>query len=539
MNNETAPNARRLLWAGFFSIFAAGVGFGVRGAILVDWGKEFGFTQVELGEISGGGLIGFGIIIILGSLIADKVGYGKLMIFAFVMHVLSAVLQLCTSPIFNSFGQDGVYWSLFFAMIMFSIGNGTCEVVVNPMVATLFPNEKTHYLNILHAGWPGGLIVGGAIGYICTDIVKVHWVIQMSLFLVPVVIYGLMMLGQRLPRSEASEAGVSFTVMLAEFAAPMLLLLLFIHALVGYVELGTDSWITKITGNIMDSRGGGMLLFIYTSGLMFVLRFFGGPLEHAMSPLGLLFVCAVLATIGLTLFGQVQGVLLFVVAATIYGVGKTFFWPTMLAVVSERFPKGGALTLGAIGGVGALSAGLLGGPGIGFKQDYYASQQLKADAPATYGRYAADKPNSFLGIFHATGLDSAKVNLLNLDANIWRNESKNPGASREAADELQRTLKKLDQSKRPEQKELAAWWNVDKKYAHVDTEPIGSASLYGQRMALQLTAIVPAIMAVLYLFLILYFRVFHGGYKAVVIDEAKTMDQAMEKAMGTPGSAEA
>ncbi|HMC66137.1 MAG TPA: MFS transporter, partial [Gemmataceae bacterium] len=355
-------NARRLLWAGFFSIFAAGVGFGVRGSILVDWASQYGFTQKELGDISGGGLAGFGFIIIFGGIIADKLGYGKLMIFAFVMHVLSAALQMCTPLILDAFKREGVYWSLTIAMYMFSAGNGTCEVVVNPMVAALFPQQKTHYLNILHAGWPGGLITGGVIGYVFNDVFKVHWIIQMSLFLVPVAIYGLMMLGQHLPRSEASQAGVSFGTMLAEFAAPVLLLLLLIHAMVGYVELGTDSWIQKITGTITASRGTGVLLFIYTNILMFTLRFFAGPIEHRLSPLGLLFSCAVIAAIGLLFLGNAVGVILCLLAVTVYGVGKTFFWPTMLAVVSERFPKGGAVTLSAIGGVGMLSAGFLGSP---------------------------------------------------------------------------------------------------------------------------------------------------------------------------------
>src|SRR5438445_721407 len=130
MSNGTAPNAQRLLWAGFFSIFAAGVGFGVRGAILVDWARQFGFTQTELGDISGGGLWGFGLIVIAGCLLADKIGYGKLMIFAFVMHILSAALQLCTEPIYDHFKEEGVKTSLLCAIIMFSIANGTCEVVV-------------------------------------------------------------------------------------------------------------------------------------------------------------------------------------------------------------------------------------------------------------------------------------------------------------------------------------------------------------------------------------------------------------------------
>ena len=101
-SNSIAPNAYRLLWAGFMAILAAGVGFSIRGGILGDWGTQFGFTQSDLGNITGGGLTGFGIIILVGALIADKVGYGKLMIFAFIMHFLSAVVTLAATPIYNS-----------------------------------------------------------------------------------------------------------------------------------------------------------------------------------------------------------------------------------------------------------------------------------------------------------------------------------------------------------------------------------------------------------------------------------------------------
>src|SRR4029077_18641584 len=131
----------------------------------------------------------------------------------------------------------------------------------------------------------------------------------------------------------------------------------------------------------------GLLLFVYTSGLMFALRFFAGPIVHRISPLGLLFVSSILGFIGLQMLGGAETAILCVVAATVYACGKTFLWPTMLAVASERFPKGGAITIGALGGMGMLSAGLLGGPGIGFKQDYNASQKLKENSPAVYDRY--------------------------------------------------------------------------------------------------------------------------------------------------------
>lgn len=526
--NGITPNAKRLLFAGFMAILAAGVGFSIRGGILGDWGSQFGFTQTDLGKITGGGLTGFGIIILLGALIADWIGYGRLMIFAFIMHFLSAVLTLAATPIYNSMhGSDpeaakhAAFQCLFWGMFLFAIGNGTCEAVVNPLVATLYPKNKTHFLNILHAGWPAGLVAGG-LASVCM-VGKVRWEIQMALFLIPVILYGAMCLGQRFPKSEATVHGVSFgdrfkevgmigtfviclvlslwfRDLCADFGLPqylgfvaaaaillaagavmkfavgpaMLGVLLVAHALLGYVELGTDSWISNITGNILASRSNGLLLFVYTSSLMFVLRFCAGPIVHKISPLGLLFVGATCGAIGLTALGNAQSALFVVLAATIYGIGKTFLWPTMLAVVSERFPKGGAITIGAMGGIGMLSAGLLGGPGIGYNQDYYASNDLKSKAPAVYDQYKSPTKNTFLFFPEIQGLDGSKV-----------------GAVR-GKDAAART--------------------ADETLVH-------EADLLGGRMALRMTAAVPATMAAIYLLLILYFKA-RGGYKQVHIEGA-------------------
>jgi MFS family permease len=508
-------NEQRLLWAGFFSIFASGVGFSVRGGILVYWSGDFGFTMADLGGITGGGLAGFGVIIILGSLIADKVGYGKLMALAFLMHVLSAALQLFAGEIYSQFGKDATFWTLYVAMFMFAIGNGMCEVVVNPMTAALFPTNKTHYLNILHAGWPGGLIAGGLTSYFMNgggiagwipfpD--KVHWMIQMSMFLIPTLLYGILMLGQTFPRSEASQAGTSYGEMLLQFTSPILLLLLFIHGLVGYVELGTDSWISKITGSIMADPKSGLLLFVYTSGLMFALRFIAGPIERAVTPLGLLCISGVFGAIGLLLLGNAEGVIFCVVAATVYAMGKTFLWPTMLAVASERFPKGGAIVIGAMGGVGMLSAGFLGGPGIGFEQDYYAAKQLKEKDPKVYADFASDEENSFYGLVHVRGLDGKKVGKV-----VGEHEDLVKAVDKANGSKDTKEIEKAEA-------DLAAW--KTSKEGQAD-EIIEAASLYGGRMALKLTAAVPATMAVLYLLLILYFR-FTGGYKRVEIGGEKS-----------------
>src|SRR3954470_16794240 len=100
-----ASNSYRLLWAGFMSIMAAGMGFSIRGGILGQWGEQYGFTMTELGTITGGGLTGFGVVILLSSLVADKLGYGKLMLSAFVLHFISGVLNLATPLAYQAGGK--------------------------------------------------------------------------------------------------------------------------------------------------------------------------------------------------------------------------------------------------------------------------------------------------------------------------------------------------------------------------------------------------------------------------------------------------
>ena len=465
----------KLLVASFLTILVAGLGFAVRGGLLLEWGKAFGFTQTELGQITGGGFVGFGIVILIASLFLDRFGYKPFLVLAGLLHVISVIVTVAATFVYSGSidsnpeaARAGAYFCLFWGIFIFAIANGICEAVVNPLVATLYPKQKTHYLNILHAGWPGGMIVGALLGVALIG--RVRWEFVLALYLIPTLVYLVMLLPEKFPKSEATEAGVSFVEMLKEFAAPILLLLLVLHVCIGYVELGTDSWIV----NIMDQALGGKGLFIllYTSVLMFVLRFFAGPIVHRINPLGLLFLSAVLAVIGLYFLGTFTTGVAIMVAATVYGAGKTFFWPTMLGVVSERFPRGGALTLGAIGGVGMLSAGLLGGPGIGYLQDRYASENLQEKSPALYQEYAAEGTNRFLFFPAVQGLDGSKM-----------------GAVLEKAKDASQTLT-------------------------ADEQAVRDASLYGGQTALKVTALVPLGMALGFLFLIFYFRM-QGGYRQI------------------------
>ena len=272
------------MWASFLTLIAAGMGFAVRGGVLAIWSEKFGFTQFELGTITGGGLLGFGIVIMLASLITDHIGYKPILMTAFALHLLSALITIAATPIFDAAGKAATYQCLYWGMFTFAVANGLCEAVINPLVANVYREKKTHYLNILHAGWPGGLIVGGLLG--AAIVGKVRWEIPIALYVLPTLWYGFIVLKEPFPVSDAKKAGLSIGGMLAQLASPLLLFLLLIHACVGYVELGTDSWITNITESILTGQG--FYLFVYASSIMFILRFFAGPIVERINPLGLL-----------------------------------------------------------------------------------------------------------------------------------------------------------------------------------------------------------------------------------------------------------
>jgi MFS family permease len=504
------PNSGRLLWAGFMAILAAVAGFALRGGIIDNWGSEFGFTATQLGAIGGAGFTGFCFGIIVGGVVCDKIGYAKLVIAAFALHVISAIVTFTAST------PENAYQILTIGMFIFAYANGTLEAVANPLVATLFPNNRTHYLNILHASWPLGMIFGALVGWFLDDKLQMHWKIQLSLYLIPTVIYGLMFFGQHMPKSEASEKGSSLGEMFKDvgilgaavvcyllslfFAGSLgfppaaayglagvllvvvgvmtkfslgsfLLFFLFItHALVGAVELGTDGWIQNITGNLFSSEQG-KALFLWTSLIMFALRFSADFIEKKLkiSPVGLLLICSVLAAIGLVLASTMQTFVVALVALGIYAVGKTFFWPTMLAVASDRFPRTGAVAISIMGGIGMLSAGLIGGPGLGYAKDRFSADTLQTVNAPLYEQVKASSSSKFLFFGEVTAIDGSKL------------------AEAQKVAVAERT---------PDQKAIV------------------EASITGDRRTLKADAFIPAAMALIYLLMMIYFKSI-GGYKTV------------------------
>jgi MFS family permease len=535
MNDKgIAPNAQRLLWAGFIAIFAAGIGLAIRGGLFAEWLRTFNFTGLQVGLINGAGFTGFCFGIIIGGIIVDKVGYGKLVIAAFLFHILSAVVTFGASA---GMSTQTAFVYLWTGTFLFAIANGTLEAVANPLVATLFPNNRMHYLNILHASWPAGLVFGALVA---TSLPDLSWKMKLGVFLIPTVIYGVMFMGQHFPKSEASQKGLSLGEMFKDvgiigslvigffvgffvkdglgpllqgftgneffigstwkyisiavgvvvwlafsglsgwsIGAGLLFMLFIAHALVGAVELGTDSWIQNITGNILTPTQG-QILFIFTSALMLVLRFCGHWIEKnlKLSPVGLLFVCAVCAVVGLNMVSAISTFGGAMAALVIYGIGKTFFWPTMLAVTSDRFPRTGAVAISIMGGIGMMSAGLIGSPGLGYAKDRFAGEELAKANAAVYEQYKNTQPSQWLVFKEVHGLDAAKVAALSTN-------------------------------------------NAPEK------DVVLKANMDGDRRTLKADSTIPVVMAIIYLGMIFYFKA-RGGYKPVHIVETPAPTEKTE-----------
>ena len=439
---------KRVFWGCFIALIATAFGFQVRAMLMDTWQVTHDLTETQKGEIFGAGLWPFAISIILFSLVIDKIGYGKAMIFGLVCHIIQAIV------LWKADGYQMLYWG----SVIGGLGNGTVEAYINPVVATIFPKEKTKWLAILHAGWPGGLVIAGLLfmGVGTTDaagsITNYHLIIGLTLL--PVIAYALVLFGQKFPVHERVKAGVSFKEMLQEpgilswavvsilisvelsrnlglndttmfilmavlivpFAVyvralgrPMFFLLVLIMAPLASTELGTDGWITSLmAGEFKASGWNAGWILVYTSLIMMLLRFYAGPIVKALKPLSLLAVSSCLAIVGLYALGSVSGLGLIFLVATIYGLGKTFFWPATLGVVAEQFPRGGALTLNMVSGFGMLSVGILGAPFFGFLQDSSISATINEKDPAVHERVVT-KDGDFLGIIPYKSLDATKV----------------------------------------------------------------------------------------------------------------------------------
>lgn len=502
MRDESTSERRRLFAISFAAMTATAFCFVLRAMVIDEWGVAFRLSETEKGELLGVGLWPFAISIVLLSLLIDRIGFRHVLRFAALCHIAGLAILV---------GATG-YWTLYAGTFIMALGNGAVEAAVNPLVATLHPRDKPRWMNRLHAGWPLGLMLGGLLAMALGG--HVDWRVKVALMAIPLLIYAVPLLRLRFPVSERVAAGVGYREMLAEagyvsalvvlslicieigrvadlpgtvvvaaialltalyaFYArsagrPLYIVLVLVMIPLAITELSTDSWIVSLMEPELARWGlqAGWVL-VYTSAIVFVVRIFAGAIVHLASPLGTLALASLLAAAGLFWLAGASGAAL-LVAATLYGIGKSFFWGTSLAVASERFPKGGAVTVNLIAGAGMLAAGIIGASLLGSIQDRSTEQALlahdRASGTVFSQAYLSPPKHGVFGSYR--GLDNVAV------------------AGAPAADRA----------------------------------VVGDIVARGKKSALRDVALLPVLMLAIYLALILVFRA-RGGYRPVVLTPA-------------------
>lgn len=403
---ESGINRQRLFLASCIALVTTAMAFSIRADILNDLGVTFNISHDRQGLINLMGIWGFPIAIVLVGPLCDWLGMGRLLWLACIGHIVGIVVSIAAP----AFGATLGFPVLLLATLCIGLANGTVEGVINPLVATMYPDKKTEKLNALHAWWPGGLIVGGVLAYILTEVFGLGWKVKMAMILIAAVTYGYLLLGQKFPPTERVAAGISTAEMFRAALSPGFLFLLGCMCLTAITELGPDQWVGSVLTDTVGIRG--ILFLVYTSGLMFLLRTFAGPVVHAFQPVRLVWLASIIAAAGLFFLSYAFTPVSAFAAATVFGLGKAYFWPTMLGIASERYPRTGSLGLALMGAVGMFAAGLA-GPGMGRIYDNYTVAHLEQQAPQVAqkviidGRYSPQEAEKLKGTADETAVKEA------------------------------------------------------------------------------------------------------------------------------------
>ena len=374
MNDGSGGNGdvkrERLFLGSCVALIATSVAFATVAAIMFTLKGEFVLTNADVGWIAGAGLWGFAVSQVVFAPLCDTLGMRTLVRIAFVGHLGGALIMIFAT----GFG------SLFVGALVIAMANGLVEAACNPLVAALYPDNKTVKLNQFHVWFPGGIVLGGLASFGLDSAGVESWQLKVALILIPTVAYGVLLLGQRFPATEGVRSGVSMGEMFrATLTTPLMLLMLLCMAMTASIELGPNRWVSAVL-----EAGGmkGILVLVYVNGIMAVMRYWAGPVVHRLSPTGILLVSAVLSGAGLLWLSMGGSVGSIFASATVFAIGVCYFWPTMLGFVSERIPRSGALGLGLMGTVGMAVVGLVTTPFMGGIADDAGHEAL--DPEETY-----------------------------------------------------------------------------------------------------------------------------------------------------------
>jgi MFS family permease len=380
---------KKLFIASCISIATAAMVFAIRGDVAGPMSAAFHITNEQMGVVFSPAFFAFTIAIFISGNLVDVVGMRALHALSALGFIIGVALVIFAphpaGPVVSLFDNVGTTL-LFVGFFLMGFSHGLVEGVINPLIASIYSSEKTKKIIACHAWWPVGLIIGGLLAVGMTKFFDAPWQLKLLLIAVPAAVYLTLALSLKYPQSERVASNVSTADMWKQTTNPVFLLLFVCMWMTAAVEMGPDQWFPRVMGALVPQlspeAGSGVLFLVYTAGLMFVIRMWGSAVAHK-SPLGTLVGSSALAGLGLYWLGSLDtstSAFVALTAATIFGIGRTFLWPTMIGVTAELFPRGGPLLLSLMGGAGMMSVGLV-LPVMGAQMDKYgpgAALQLVA-----------------------------------------------------------------------------------------------------------------------------------------------------------------
>ncbi|WP_136481629.1 MFS transporter [Cognatitamlana onchidii] len=339
-------NKNRLFLASCLALITTAMTFAIRARLETVFGPEgVGLTLEQIGYAFAPAFFGFTLAMIVGGPLVDWLGIKKITWMAFLTHTIGILLTLLADSM----------TSLFVATLFIGVGNGFVEAALNPMVASLYPSEKTKMLNRFHVWFPGGIVIGALLGWLIMDVFGLSWHFMVSTLFIPLIVYGLLFFGQKIPVTERVQLGISSKEMFSSVLKPLFVFMVFCMFLTAASELGTTQ---RIESLLKESVSAPLLVLAFINGIMALGRLFAGQVVHKLKPSGMLLYSAIFTFIGLWMLTITSGGMTFI-AAAIFAVGVTFFWPTMLGFVAEYMPETGALGLSIMGGAGMFSVSIV------------------------------------------------------------------------------------------------------------------------------------------------------------------------------------
>ena len=339
----TTSNRRSLFIASCASLLVTSLSFGIRAGILNDLGVEFELNGSELSRIAATAFWGFPVSMIIGGALVDKVGMKNLMRLAYIGHFAGILLTIFA----------GGFWSLWISTLFIGLANGMVEAVCNPLVASIYPEEKTTKLNQFHLWFPGGIVIGSLVAFSFGKL-GLSWQVMMAVMLLPTIWYALQMERMEFPVTERVANKVSDSDMYKALLNPLYIIITIAMLGTATSELFINQYVDVLLKSVSDNA---ILILLITSGVMTFGRGIAAPVVERFSTTGMLLFSAVFTTIGLYMMGTMDGSMLFV-SAFLFGIGVTYFWPTMIGFVATYLPATGAVGMAVIGAAGMFAVSI-------------------------------------------------------------------------------------------------------------------------------------------------------------------------------------